>query len=124
MTLYGSTRGKGMVLDSAVRTMEDLKERLKLAFEVAAVEAVLAVRSDGSAVEVVDLDFVRDDESLIVHTNREEPEVQGKVGGVTPAKVNESLNDSDFVQLNVGGKTFLASRSTLTLRAPQGMLAR
>ncbi|CAK1541068.1 unnamed protein product [Leptosia nina] len=67
--------------------------------------------------EITDIKVVRDEESVYLS-------LENKVSQKSQDNALISESDSDWILLNVGGKHFITSGSTLLLKEPQSMLAR
>jgi len=117
----GESVAKGMVIaDAEVKTVEELKIAVGTAIgrEISSDEAVYCFCGPDEIVEVADVRFIRDGERLRVGRRR--------TGGTSGGAKGQSQGsaESRWLRLNVGGKLFLTSKSTVELRVPGSMLAR
>ncbi|XP_024936228.1 BTB/POZ domain-containing protein KCTD9 isoform X3 [Cephus cinctus] len=68
--------------------------------------------------EIDDIKLIRDDDILYVSSGEDFVHKSKSI------EVNNAERDSDWITLNVGGKCFITTRSTLTNKEPMSMLAR
>ncbi len=111
-----STPPKGVVVDGAkTATLVDLKRQLASALhrDVRDEDSILVPRGE-DLVEVADVDYIREDDQILV----------GNLGNVGHRQTDDEAQRPRWLRLNVGGQVFMTSRSTVELQAPESMLAR
>jgi len=96
----------------------DLEELLTTASHKFSIDATRLFTSQGGEVDSVSL--LRDDD--ILYVSEGEPFIREE--RIDTKFPKDSNDKSDFVTLNVGGKLFSTSRSTLVTKEPMSMLAR
>lgn len=118
-----SENGKLMVLEN---TLEEFKSKISALFDIAE-ENVKIYSSNGC--EIHDLRVIRDDEKVYLLPGvKQNSDDCDKIEN--SSKKDEDIENakskvvSDWITLNVGGKHFTTSRSTLLAKEPLSMLAR
>lgn len=116
--------GKVMVLEN---TIEEFKSKISELFNIVE-ENVKIYLSNGC--EIHDLRTIRDDEKLyllpsVKQNNDDCDNIENSLKNLEEEVGNAKSNIvSDWITLNVGGKRFTTSRSTLLAKEPLSMLAR
>lgn len=116
--------GKLMVLEN---TLEELKSKISVFFDI--IEENVKIYSSNGC-EIHDLRVIRDDEKLYllpgVKTNNDDCDnIENCIKNLEQDVENaKSKVVSDWITLNVGGRHFTTSRSTLLAKEPLSMLAR
>lgn len=114
--------GKLMVLEN---TLEEFKNKISALFDI--VEENVKIYSSNGC-EIHDLRVIRDDENVYLIPGVKEND--GDCDNIENSFKNLELENtrskvvSDWITLNVGGKHFTTSRSTLLAKEPLSMLAR
>lgn len=114
--------GKLMVLEN---TLEEFKNKISELFEI--VEENVKIYSSNGC-EIHDLRVIRDDENVylkpgVKQNNEDCDNIENSVK-ILEEENGKSKVVSDWITLNVGGKHFTTSRSTLLAKEPLSMLAR
>lgn len=118
--------GKVMVLEN---TLEEFKSNISELFDI--VEEKIRIYSSNDC-EINDLRVIRDDEKVylsldVIQNNEDCANVENAIQNLRvddDVGNAESKTVSDWITLNVGGKHFTTSRSTLSAKEPLSMLAR
>ncbi|CAG9135552.1 unnamed protein product [Plutella xylostella] len=122
--VYGSNRYNGLVM-AVPDSMEDFVKEISEKFQLQA-ENITLTTSNGC--EICDVRLIRDDDKIYVSTDVQnasnESETLGKSLETLALDEVEKQPVSDWITLNVGGKHFTTSRSTLQAKEPLSMLAR
>lgn len=107
-------------------SLENFRKEISTHFKVPA-ENITLFASNGC--EICDVRLLRDDEKVFFSIEESKPSSRGKM--LEQSMANLSLGSdvekpviSDWITLNVGGKHFTTSRSTLLAKEPLSMLAR
>uniref|UniRef100_H2XPV2 KHA domain-containing protein n=1 Tax=Ciona intestinalis TaxID=7719 RepID=H2XPV2_CIOIN len=107
--------GKVFVLPS---TFQELLQQVESEYHA---HVNVLYTKDGAS--ITDIDLIRDDDLLYVANNLENP-VPNNSDDVTVNKMQYNHKSSEWITLNVGGKLFTTTRTTLVTRDPESMLAK
>lgn len=117
--------GKVMVVENSI---EVLRKEIALCFHLEE-ENVRLFSYNGC--EISDIRVIRDNEKIYVSTDMTNSSLSvDKLTNSIPnlivndENIDKSFRISDWITLNIGGKCFTTSRSTLVMKEPLSMLAR
>lgn len=104
---------KGITVDESSQDLTALIERVQHLFED---PDIIGLKAEGE-VDIVDLEFVQDGDRLTLVRKNEDQDLNTSVH-------SDLGSNAEWITLNVGGKTFTTTRSTLCQKAPDSVLAR